>query len=259
MNRKSFVIISVLVFVFALNLTATSIQSEQLSQEEIQKRVAQRNWEWTEVLKTYQLKHIRPEDLINATRLYIIDATVYKDTVTVKILNKNVSTFEELLKKMDVEKKSILFKVYTIMAFRESREKEEQAEIEDKGLKQVLDELEKLWKFQSYQIDKPFFITVKEDSGSSFFKLASEFYGSLGLRIQQVNLNSDKPGKRNITIGQLKLLSSSPLASNMGNEQIFIDSNNIKVKEDGYLVVGVSGMSTRGKVLILVISAEIKD
>ena len=44
-----------------------------------------------------------------------------------------------------------------------------------------------------------------------------------------------------------------------GNEQIFIDSNNIKVKEDGYLVVGASGMTTRGKVLILVISAEIKD
>ena len=259
MNKKSFVIMSILVFVFTLNLTAASIQTEQLSREERIRRNEQAAWEWTEVLKTYQLKHIRPEDLINATRLYIIDATVYKDTVTVKILNKNVSTFEELLKKMDVEKKSILFKVYTIAATRDSEKEEIQEKIEDKGLKQVLDELEKLWKFQSYQIDKPFFITVKEESGSSFFKLSSEFYGSLGLRIQQVNLNSDKPGKRNITIGQLKLLASSPLASNMGNELIFIDSNNIKVKEDGYLVVGVSGMTTRGKVLILVISAEIKD
>ncbi len=257
MNKKSLIIISILVFLFTLNLSAASIQTEQLSREERIRSNEQTAWEWTEVLKTYQLKHIRPEDFINATRLYIIDATVYKDTVTVKILNKNVATFEELLKKMDVEKKSILFKVYTIKASRESGKKDEQAEIEDKGLKQVLDELEKLWKFQSYQIDKPFFITVKEDSGSSFFKLASEFYGSLGLRIQQVNLNSDKPGKRNITIGQLKLLSSSPLASN--NEQIFIDSNNIKVKEDGYLVVGVSGMTSRGRVLILVISAEIQD
>ncbi len=254
MNKKSFGIISILVFVFALNLSATSIQTRQLSQEERRSKNAQLAWEWTEVLKTYQLKHIKPEDLINATRLYIIDATVYKNSVTIKITNKNVSTFEELLKKMDVEKKNILFKVYTIMAFRESAKKEEQVEIEDKGLKQVLDELEKLWKFHSYQIDKPFFITVKEESGSSFFKLASEFYGSLGLRIQQVNLNSDKPGKRNITIGQLKLLTSY-----MGIEQIFIDSNNIKVKEDGYLVVGVSGMTSRGKVLILVISAEIKD
>ena len=254
MNKKSLVIISILVFIFGLNLNATSIQTEQLSREEKIRWNEKVAWEWTEVIKTYQLKHIRPEDLINATRLYIIDATVYKDTVTVKMLNKNVSTFEELLKKMDVEKKNILFKVYTIMAITESGKKVEQENIEDKGLKQVLDELKKLWKFQSFNIDNPFFITVKEDSGSNFFRLASEFYGGLGLRIQQVNLNSDNPGNRNITIGQLKLL-----ASNMGNEQIFIDSNNIKLKEDGYLVVGVSGMTVRGKVLILVLNAEIQD
>ncbi len=255
MNRKRFILISILVSIFALNLAAASIHTEQLSREEKIKWNEKQAWEWTEVLKTYQLKYIRPEDLINATRLYLIDSTVYKDTVTVKILNKNVSTFEELLKKMDVEKKSILFKVYTIKAIRASEKTVEQKEIEDKGLKQVLDELNKLWKFQSYQIDKPFFITVKEESGSSFFKLASEFYGSLGLRIQQVNLSSDKPGKRNITIDQLQLLSSAP----MGNNQIFIDSNNTTVKEDGYLVVGVSGMTSWGRVLILVLSAEIKD
>ena len=160
MNKKSLVIIGSLVFIFGLNLNGTSIQTEQLTREEKIKWNERVAWEWTEVLKTYQLKHIRPEDLINATRLYIIDSTVYKDTVTVKILNKNVSTFEELLKKMDVEKKSILFKAYTIMAFRESANKQEQEEIEDKELKQVLDELNKLWKFQSYQIDKPFFIDV---------------------------------------------------------------------------------------------------
>ncbi len=44
----------------------------------------------------------------------------------------------------------------------------------------------------------------------------------------------------------------------MGIEHIFIDSNNTTVKEDGYLVVCVSGMQTRGKVLILVLSEEIK-
>ena len=34
MNKKSFVIMSILVFVFTLNLTAASIQTEQLSREE---------------------------------------------------------------------------------------------------------------------------------------------------------------------------------------------------------------------------------
>ena len=255
MNRKSFVIISVLISVFTLNLTATNIQSEQLSQEEIQKRVAQRNWEMTEVVKTYQLKHIKPDELINATKLYIIDFAVHKNTVSVKILNKNVATFEELLKKIDVEKKSILFKVYTIAATRDSEKEEIQEKIEDKGLKQVLDELKNLWNFQSYKIDKPFFITVKEETGSNYFRLGSEIHGGLGLRIQNVNINLDKPGKRDILIGQIQLLQAS-----LEIEYIVMDSKSITVKEDGYLVVGVSGMMfTRGKVLILVISAEIKD
>ena len=66
-------------------------------------------------------------------------------------------------------------------------------------------------------------------------------------------MSADEPGKRNITIDQLQLL-----PSHMGIEHIFIDSNNTTVKEDGYLVVCVSGMQTRGKVLILVLSEEIK-
>lgn len=254
MTKKSFLLIGLLLFVGASSLAAITMQNENITQQEVMTQNEKRVWEFTQVLKTYQLKHINPEKLINATRLYIIDATMYKNTVTVKITNKNVPMFEELLKKMDVEKKNILFKVYTIAATRESEKKEVQEKIEDKGLKQVLDELNNLWNFQSYKIDNPFFITVIEDSGSNFFRLASEFYGGLGLHIQQVNLNSNNPGEKNITIGQLKLLSS-----HMGIDQIFIDSKSVTVKEDGYLVVGVSGMSTRGKVLILVISADIKD
>ncbi len=40
-----------------------------------------------------------------------------------------------------------------------------------------------------------------------------------------------------------------------------IDSKNITVKENGYLVVGVSGIQYQrsGTALILIISAEIKD
>jgi len=256
MNKKSLVIMSILVFVFALNLTAASIQTEQLSREEKIKWNEKVAWEWTEVLKTYQLKHIKPDELINATRLFFIDATAYKNSVTVKITNKNVAKFEELLKKIDVEKKSILFKVYTIVARRESGEKEEQEEIEDKGLKLVLGELKNLWNFQSYKIDNPSFVTVKEESGSNFFRLVSEI-SLFGLRIMHVDLNSEKPGERNITIGQIQL--QQPVRNE--NEIILIDSKNITVKENGYLVVGVSGVNwaRRGDALILVISAEIKD
>ena len=256
MNKKSFVIFSILVFVFALNLQANGLQTENSTQERVKNQKSVFQETPRPVVKTYQLKHIKPEELINAAKLYIIDATVYKNTVSVEILTSNVRKFEELLKKIDVEKKSILFKVYTILARRELGEKEEQKEIEDKGLELVLSELKSLWNFQSYKIDNPSFVTVKEESGSNFFRLVSELY-LFGLRIMHVNLNSEKPGERNISIGQIQL--QQPVRNE--NEIILIDSKNITVKENGYLVVGVSGINwaRRGDALILVISAEIKD
>jgi len=123
----------------------------------------------------------------------------------IKITNKNIPKFEELLEKIDIEKKSIRFKVYTILASTESEGEDEQKGIKDKGLKQVLKELENLWNFKTYVIDNPYFITVTEETGSNYFRLASKIY-PLGIRIQNVDLNSDKPGERNISIGQIQLI-----------------------------------------------------
>lgn len=256
MNKKILVLIGFLLFANAFSFTAITQQTESEAKKKLRAKIEKSRWENAQILKTYQLKHIRPEDLINATRLYTINSTVYKDTVTVKILNKNVSTFEELLKKIDVEKKSIIFKVYTILASTDSKDKDEQKGIKDKGLKQVLSELENLWNFKTYVIDNPFIITVTEESGSNYFRLASNIY-PLGIHIQNVHLNSAKPGERNITIGQIQLLRQYTDQDDL----IFIDSKSVVIKEDGYLVVGASGLSfpSKGRVLILVISAEIKD
>ncbi len=256
MNKKILVLIGFLLFANAFSFTAITQQTESEAKKKLRAEIERSYWENAQILKTYQLKHIRPEDLINATRLYIIDSTVYKDTVTVKILNKNVRMFEELLEKIDVEKKSIIFKVYTILASTESEDKDEQKGIKDKGLKQVLSELENLWNFKTYVIDNPFIITVTEESGSSYFRLASKIY-PLGISIQNVNLNSAKPGERNITIGQIQLLRQYTDEDDL----IFIDSKSVRIKEAGYLVVGASGLSfpPKGRILILVISAEIKD
>lgn len=268
MNKKGIVLIGFFLFANVFSFAGTTLQTEIKAQEELQKSIEQknrearqksieiRNWEMTQILKTYQLKHIKPEDLINAARLLIVDSTAYKNTVTVKIINKNVLRFEELLKKIDVEKKTLLFKVYTILASTESEENDEQTGIKDKRLRQVLNELENLWNFKTYVIDNPYFITVTEESGSNYFRLASKIY-PLGIHIQNVHLNSAKPGERNITIGQIQLLRQYTDQDDL----IFIDSKSVVIKEDGYLVVGASGLSfpSKGRVLILVISAEIKD
>lgn len=256
MNKKSLLLIGLLLIANSLSLVASTLQSQELSREERIKLNEKAVWESTQVVKTYELKYIKPDELINASRLFIIDATVYKNTVTVKITNKNVARFEEILKKIDVEKKSIHFKIYTIVALRESEETEVQEEIKDTGLKRVFDELKNLWNFKVYKVDSPSFVTVKEESGSNFFRLASEV-SLFGLSISHVTLNSDKPGERIITIGQIQL--QQPVRNE--SEITLIDSKNISVKENGFLVVGVSGINWRrsGTALILVISAEVKD
>ncbi len=70
-------------------------------------------------MKTYTLKHIKPEDFLKAARLLLTDATSYGDTIDVVIWEGNVTKFEDLLRKLDVEKKMIQFQVFVIVASRE--------------------------------------------------------------------------------------------------------------------------------------------
>jgi type II secretory pathway component GspD/PulD (secretin) len=75
------------------------------------------------VYKTYTLKHIKPEALLHAAKMFFTDATSYANSVTVLIYEGNIPRFEELLSKMDVEKKIIQFQIFAVVA---SRGREEQ-------------------------------------------------------------------------------------------------------------------------------------
>ena len=204
------------------------------------------------VVKTYHLKFINPFEILNAAKFYFVDSTTSRNAITIRIRKYNIPKFEELLKKLDVEKKSILFKVYTVIA---SREELKQAEgIENKELKRVLDELESLWKFKSYKLDGPSFLTLKDGSGSNFFKLVSTTY-NFKLYILHVSLKGEQ-NERIVSIGQIQL--KQIIDVHDGAEQTLINTENVTLKEKGYLVAGVSGIGTDGKALILIISAEIK-
>jgi hypothetical protein len=158
------------------------------------------------------------------------------------------------MKKLDIEKKTILFKVFTVIAFKEQEEQENEV-IKNKGLKKVLDELKNLWNFKSYKIDGPSFLTIKEDSGLSFVRLVSAV-SNFNMHIFHVKVRGEKPGKRIVSIGQLQL----KWTTFDNNEQTLISTDNITLKEKGYLVAGVSGFRSgkRSNALILVINAEIK-
>jgi len=258
MKKKNILILfTVLIFGFivypigATLFSAELVQEDQVNAESL-KQVSQDEV----VVKTYYLKYIDPRDLLIAAKLYLIDSTGTEDTITVKILKKNIPEFEELLKKLDVEKKTVLIKVFTVVASKKQETQEDEV-IENKDLKRVLNELNSLWKFQSYKIDGPSFLTVKDGSGSNFFKLVSAT-SNLNMYIMHVDVRGEKPDKRIVSIGQIQLRWVDSFGK---NKQTLISTNDVTLKENGYLVVGVSGFTFGGglgKALVLVISAEIK-
>lgn len=262
MKKKNILVLFIaLVFMFMvypmkLTLLSTELfQGEQANTESV-KQASQDPKEI--VIKTYFLKFIIPREISSAAKLYIIDSTGTEDTITVKILKKNIPEFEELLKKLDVEKKAVLIKVFTVIASKKQEAQEDEV-IENKDLKRVLNELNSIWKFQSYKIDGLSFLTVKDGSGPNFFKLVSTT-SNLNMYIMHVDVRGEKPDKRIVSIGQIQLRWVDSFGIGK-NKQTLISTNDVTLKENGYLVVGVSGYpfgKGLGKALILIISAEIK-
>jgi len=261
MKKKNILVLFIaLVFMFmvypmkVILFSAELVQEKHVNNESLNKAPQDQD---EIVIKTYSLKFITPREISKAAKLYIIDSTGTEDTITVKIMKKNIQEFENLLKKMDVEKKTVLVKVFTVIASKEQETKEDEV-IENKGLKRVLDELNSLWKFQSYKIDGSSFLTVKDGSGSNFFKLVSST-SNLNLYVYHVKVKGEKPGNRIVSIGTIYLKWTDSFGK---NEQTLINTNDVTLKENGYLVVGVSGFPFgrrgQGKALILIINAEIQ-
>lgn len=259
-NKNILGLFIVLVFLFTgLLVMSTSIMAESAQEEQGNYDAVEQSSENERVIKTYFLKYIEPEELLEAARLHILDATAHKDTISIVIYKKHIPAFEELLKKLDVEKKTVLFKVFTVIATKEKLTEEDEV-IENKDLKRVLNELKNLWNFQSYKVDGPSFLSAKEDSGANSFRLVSSvsFFNML---IMDIDVREEEPGKRIVSIGQILL--KWRLSVTKADEQTLIDTKKITLKEGGYLVAGISGygfpsQGKAAKALILIINAEIK-
>ncbi len=79
-------------------------------------RAEARSGEEEIVVKTYPLKYVSWREVANAARLYVVEAAGSDSTLTVLIRKKNIADFEAVLKKLDVERKNIMFRIYTIIA-----------------------------------------------------------------------------------------------------------------------------------------------
>jgi hypothetical protein len=205
------------------------------------------------IFRTYTLKYIKPEELLKATRILLEDASYSDNMITINIWQSRIPSFEEMLGKLDVEKKVIQFQAFAIIASREANLKPSEA-IDNKDLKRVLDEIKVLWSFKSYEADGPSYISVRESSGPNSFGLVTSF--PLSLTISDAKVAGEGPGKRTITIGQLKLARKANPGETGDYE--YLDTHDVVLKEGGYIVAGVSGLGSTSKALILVVSAEIK-
>ncbi len=209
-----------------------------------EKQVAEENPEYRLVTKTYFLKHISPRDVDKILGLYFRRSS-YSDTnsmLTVEIYNKNVLEFEKLLKQLDVEKRKILLRVFTVIASTQGNGDE----IENKDLTKVLAELKKILSFKNYKLDGASVIAIKEGTRDSYIKLTSKI-SDLNLEINNVKLKGDQPGKRSIEIGRLQLREFKTM----------LIETETSIQENGYLVAGVSKIGKDGDALVLVINAEI--
>jgi hypothetical protein len=242
----------------AQEASTAAAQTQAVEQKAPQKKPAADDRNYM-MVKTYELKFISVSEFMRSASSYVVDSTGTESSLTVRIYERNIPEFEALLKKLDVEKRNIQFQVYTIIAskdqpperFKNNFVSETQG-IADKDLKRVLDEMKGLWNFKYYWVDSPSFLVVKDGAAGSMFKLVSPY--DFDMNILRVQLRGDEPGKRIISVGQIKLIQTF----NLQVKSALIDTSDVTFKEKGYLVVGVTGMIGSGQALILVISAEIK-
>jgi hypothetical protein len=172
--------------------------------------------------------------------------------LTVKIAKENVSKFEELLKQLDVEKKTILVRFFTVIASSEGKP----TAVRNKDLQQVLLELQKVLSFKSFRMDGVSAITVKDGQRHSRLLLSSR--SLLLLTLEDISIKGETQGQR--TIGFLFILKQKAEPFIMKDGQRVYETliaTETSVKENGYLVAGVSKIGN-GDSLVLVINAEIK-
>lgn len=204
------------------------------------------------VTRTYTLKHIDPLRVKETLNVYFYNISFSRESnlISVRLTKANLAAFEEELRKLDVPRRNILLRVFTVIAAKEGKG----AAIENRDLKKVLAEVSNLLNFKAYTLDGASVITLKDGTGYGELLLASDSLdplkdGLLRLEFSRVALATNADGKRSVRLG-LQLDQKGGLGRLLNTET--------EVAENGYLVAGVSRIGNGGRSLVLVINAEIK-
>ncbi len=200
------------------------------------------------VVKTYKLKFVSPREVFFVLKSYVVKMNYSPSSplITVVIEKEKVKGFEEALKKIDVPKKNILYKVYTIIASKN----ENKNGIKEPDIAPVLKEIKSLFSFKSYKLDGFSSIIIKERTPISKIRLASNY--NLYLYIEHPTIKGAS-GKREI---EFEFSLERGKATNKKRSSILLSSKT-SVKNNSFFVAGVSSLRGNSDSIILVIKAEV--
>ncbi len=234
-------IILILIFLFTLSF---SFSSEGLKSkgENSGERI---------ITKTYKLKYITPHEAKKILSSYLLHSTAprYSQFFTVRIRKRDLNQFEELLRKIDHEKKNVRFKIYTIIASKSRNN----WKIGNREINEVIRKVNSIFAFKSYKLDGISSVTVKDGAQIAKVKLSSS-YNLLFKIYNMVINNGDKKRKINLFFSLYK---EGGFYDGKKLKGSTIISSSTSMNDNGYFIAGVSKLGNNGDSLILVIKATV--
>jgi len=204
------------------------------------------------ITKTYELKHVHPRMVQDVVRPYVWKFSYAENSnlITVTLPQARIAEFEAVLKKLDVEKKEVLLRIFTVIASKEGKTQT----IDNRDLEKVLTELQKVLSFKSFNVDGVSALSLIDGQRKSILKLSSQ--QPLQLQLEDVRVQNGVNGKTVKFEFMLKQhIGYSADQSPLYETLIYSETS---VNENGYLVAGVSKIGKNGDSLVLVINARIK-
>ena len=235
--KKIFILILMLLFIFS---------SFSFSEKKAGEKKKKATWNTNTVTKTYILKHISPREVKRALGQYILNSAFLdnRKIITITMITTYLPKVEKFLKQIDRERRTITFRIFSVIASHATNGEK----IENRDLKNVLAELNELLNFKSFKLDGISLLSIKEGATFGRVLLSSKIKG-LRLDLSNVVINDNIQDKRSIEIRELKLSSSK-------NTLLITQTS---IKENGYLVAGVSKLDGEGSdSIVLIINAKIE-
>jgi len=249
MKKRVFVIGSLILLIVLINVNLFAEPSGKNSDEKTAKENSR-----SVVTRTYVLKYVSPKVVQRTLSSYLLNATYDSNgtMLSVVLYAENVAEFEKYLKQLDVPKKSVLVRIFTVVASHQG--KEGITGNENAELKQVLTELQKVMRFKSFAVDGVSAITVADQQERGELILSSQF--PLRFIMARIKIKEDTQSKAEIGF-EFRLEQRVFVEKDKWQYESLIESET-SILEKGYLVAGVSKIGANGDSLVLVINAEVK-